>query len=592
MLYYFNDFVFDSQSLVLMQGKTSVAIRHNEAQVLKVLLEHSAMVVSKELLLKLVWQNKIVSEQAIFQNISHLRALFGNDAIKTFAKRGYQWQLAFEIGQQVVIPTTVHVAKKTPRTSLWVASAFTFLLIVGLFIGLTSNEQSTFPSISTIQFALDGNDDTSVAWRPATISTQPIESLSASQFQGAEALNYKKLKTEHPLILMGDITTSDSQYLLDFTLTGGASTWNGQLLGRSIEQLNAQLEAHLTKTEIIELVNSPMSADIRVAKLLLLHQQHEHDLVVLNQLVSAYVNTKQLDIAMTLADKLERLALALNEPQQNASALLLQSAILTEKGLYELSEYKLTRAIDLFKKHNDYKRLADAYAAQSWLLHKKQDYTALKDSLLKSARFAQTSKDIERELHALTYLSVMAHKHHQDEDAYFYLQQAKAQMDTYALPQYQYAKIPFHYAIYAQTEAQKEPHLLRVLELTELTPDHWVAQSSRKQLMDYYLETTRFDKAEQLVASLANDNAENNLLRARLAFSKSNVREFSTLATKAFEQARRTGQVSLSLDIALLLCSAPELQTNYDFYTNYISEHATPNWSEQNKLKLNALNMI
>ncbi len=186
----------------------------------------------------------------------------------------------------------------------------------------------------------------------------------------------------------------------------------------------------------------------------------------------------------------------------------------------------------------------------------------------------------------------MAHKHHQDEDAYFYLQQAKAQMDTYALPQYQYAKIPFHYAIYAKTAAQKEPHLLRVLELTELTPDHWVAQSSRKQLMDYYLETTRFDKAEQLAASLANDNAENNLLRARLAFSKSNVHEFSTLATKAFEQARRTGQVSLSLDIALLLCSAPELQTNYDFYTNYISEHATPNWSEQNKLKLNALNMI
>ncbi|WP_462152873.1 winged helix-turn-helix domain-containing protein [Pseudoalteromonas xiamenensis] len=112
MLYYFNDFVFDSQSLVLMQGKTSVAIRHNEAQVLKVLLEHSAVVVSKELLLELVWQNKIVSEQAIFQNISHLRALFGNDAIKTFAKRGYQWQLAFEIGQQEVIPTTVHVAKK------------------------------------------------------------------------------------------------------------------------------------------------------------------------------------------------------------------------------------------------------------------------------------------------------------------------------------------------------------------------------------------------------------------------------------------------------------------------------------------------
>jgi hypothetical protein len=34
-----------------------------------------------------------VSEQVVFQNISHLRAIFGNDAIKTFSKRGYQWQL-------------------------------------------------------------------------------------------------------------------------------------------------------------------------------------------------------------------------------------------------------------------------------------------------------------------------------------------------------------------------------------------------------------------------------------------------------------------------------------------------------------------
>ena len=47
----------------------------------------------KKSILSHVWQDKVVSEQAVFQNISHLRSLFGNQAIKTFSKRGYQWQL-------------------------------------------------------------------------------------------------------------------------------------------------------------------------------------------------------------------------------------------------------------------------------------------------------------------------------------------------------------------------------------------------------------------------------------------------------------------------------------------------------------------
>ena len=52
---------------------------------------------SKEAIMDSVWQDKVVSEQAVFQNISHLRILFGNHAIKTFSKRGYQWQLNAEI---------------------------------------------------------------------------------------------------------------------------------------------------------------------------------------------------------------------------------------------------------------------------------------------------------------------------------------------------------------------------------------------------------------------------------------------------------------------------------------------------------------
>ncbi len=74
-----------------------VSIRHNEAKVLSLLLENAERVVSKDEILNLVWKEKVVSDQAVFQNISHLRALFGTSAIKTFSKRGYQWQLPIAV---------------------------------------------------------------------------------------------------------------------------------------------------------------------------------------------------------------------------------------------------------------------------------------------------------------------------------------------------------------------------------------------------------------------------------------------------------------------------------------------------------------
>ena len=88
MRYRFNNFEFDSTSLVLKKNGETLAIRHNEAKVLKLLLEHSDNVFSKEDILSHVWEDKVVSEQAVFQNISHLRSLLGNQAIKTFSKRG------------------------------------------------------------------------------------------------------------------------------------------------------------------------------------------------------------------------------------------------------------------------------------------------------------------------------------------------------------------------------------------------------------------------------------------------------------------------------------------------------------------------
>lgn len=94
MYYYFQNYQFDSTSLLLSQHGQLLVLRNNEARLLHFFLSAPAQVYSKEQILAAVWQDKVVSEQAVFQAISNLRQQFGDTAIRTFPKKGYQWQIA------------------------------------------------------------------------------------------------------------------------------------------------------------------------------------------------------------------------------------------------------------------------------------------------------------------------------------------------------------------------------------------------------------------------------------------------------------------------------------------------------------------
>jgi hypothetical protein len=263
---------------------------------------------------------------------------------------------------------------------------------------------------------------------------------------------------------------------------------------------------------------------------------------------------------------------------QIGNALLLQSEILTRKELYDLSSHKLTLAIEQFKEIEDLGSQADAWFSQSWLDHQQDDYEAIKAHLLKSANLALEIKDKGRELDVLTYLSVMANKHRQEVDQYLYLQLAESKMKAYQLPIYHFARIPFHYAIFAKKAQDKEPHFKQVLEFTASTPDNWVAQSSRQSLMEYYIDQNRLDEAQALLDNLKTDNTENSYLKTLLAKAKKLTDDFNRLAQRTFEQAQLSGNKSISLDVALLLCGDPDVQVNHDFYSQYILENASQYW--------------
>jgi hypothetical protein len=200
-------------------------------------------------------------------------------------------------------------------------------------------------------------------------------------------------------------------------------------------------------------------------------------------------------------------------------------------------------------------------------------------------------QDKQRELSALTYLSVLAYKNQQEDDKYLYLRQAENKMKAYQLPSYHFAIVPYHYSIFAKSPQDKAPHFKQVLELAKLTPDFWAAQNSRQQLMKYYISQNRLTEAQALINNITKDNAQNSYLRTLLAQAQHNDDAFVSHAQSTFEQAELAGDINLSLDMALLMCSTKSTQVNYDFYFQYIDKKSTAYWRRNNEEKLLALNL-
>ena len=606
MRYKFNNFEFDSTSCVLKKNGDDLAIRHNEAKVLKLLLEHSNHVFSKEDILSHVWKNKVVSEQAVFQSISNLRRLLGNHAIKTFSKRGYQWQLQIDskhsdveahcnISQNKPLQHENTLSKPKSRNH-WITIALSgiALLVFTIINNNTDQPQTDESSVINISYIAISNQRGTETFKlndTELFSFTELPQLNTAHFQVSAEFEYPLLAKEHPLILSGTIRTHHNLTYIDFILKGPFADWQGQLSGVSQQAALNQLQQHLQQPVILELLNKAQTLELKQANLSIAHQQAPHDLIILGHLANTYIMMGELDKAMVMANKLEKIAISQNKTHHVGNALLFQSEVLIRKELFDLSKYKLSNAIKQFQSINDLHRQADAWFTQSWIDHNQDNYQAIKQSLLNSVQLAFDAQDKRRELSALTYLSVLAHKHQQEDDKYLYLQQAENKMKAYQIPNYHFAIVPYHYAIFAKSLQDKEPHLKQVLELATLTPDFWAAQSSRQQLMEYYINQNNLAEAQNLINDITTDNAKNSYLKTLLAQALKNDDAFTTHAQRTFEQAELAGDLYLSLDMALLICSSQSMQDNYDFYSQYIDKKGTDYWRRNNEKKLLALNL-
>ena len=92
-----DDFLFDTRTYTVCQGKDACHIPENQGKILKILLEYAGTEVKKECISKVLWgTTEYIDENALQVNVTRLKktlkALGLENRIETIRGRGYRWK--------------------------------------------------------------------------------------------------------------------------------------------------------------------------------------------------------------------------------------------------------------------------------------------------------------------------------------------------------------------------------------------------------------------------------------------------------------------------------------------------------------------
>jgi DNA-binding winged helix-turn-helix (wHTH) protein len=626
MEYYFQDYVFKSDQLTLLKQGELVKLRVNEGKLLALLLSNPDSVFSKEDIFSKVWSGKVVTEQAIFQNISRLRNIFDNHAIINHPKKGYQWNIALtppldEVKPEVYKDSLFQDASTGKITNKYTVILLSLLLIFTFYFFYSVSNQSSPLNIentpltlallpvnqsvvSTKQVIIDASiiydtlEDNSSSHQDILI-TKANEKLSYRQMQAnLEFVLLDKL-SEHQVdgLLLLDLSSKYGKHALNFSVEVKGYSWRGELLDSSLNSLLKQLKQQLSYLSSMQLLQQAnITSKSLNAKLVLLHQQYPKDVIILHYLINNYLQIGYTNEALLLIVRLKKLAEQQNNLTYLGRASLLETSVYLQQSYNEKAGVSLKLASKIFNESSSNEDQIALLNVTTHLAFYEHDYQKLKALSLDIIRLAKSIGDYGKQFSTTLYLSILAQKFENIEDTQKYLQQAKAIYEAeYFAPQAE-IKFDFYNFVIAR-EKKDEAQQIRVLQKI-------VAESKRNKGIHVFYK----NESQAVLAKLFMNKGQFDDALGIFDFeSKLTVKEKYLLATiykrwgkdaraidyaeQAYNDAIWSAELTTSLDAALLLLelsmSRPGDNTiHQDVYVKYIREHFLPFWLSMNKTRL------
>lgn len=639
MIYFFQQYQFDSEKLVLSSQGTILNLRNNEAKLLAFFLQHAQVVLSKEEILNAVWADKVVGDQVVFQSISNLRQLFGDDAIRTFPKKGYQWQIlgnSSNPSEQVNASNThADIAPVLPSFQFsshrGVIAAIAFLMFIGMFFFWrnsalkSTNASSTNGRLTQPQTKATSTAPGSIELQIRIFELKPNHSeISTADIQ-ADLRKYLQMKPEFnvseamPDLTEAQLLTTPSAYWvnsksqkatstkvsitgrlretneihhLDLLIQGKENRWQIHLQHRDLNQLQQSTVDLLARILPINLLWESKDQRLVNAQLQLILNEYPDDLNIQRALLLNLINIGDAQTALIRSNELLTKALQQNDQVQQVTALQIQARIALNEMKLEEGEAILDRALKIAQESGDLQLQARCLEKYFSLYYAKHQFEPLEEKLLRALQLArkQSARALEAEL--MMALTVSSYKFSLTTKQNYYFEQTKTLFDQLQLAPEKYTDLAFFSAINSSDERQSERLLIQALSQYKPQQKNAAKERIQTQLVQFYLRNKRISQALAVVDQEQSSSNTERYLRASILAQTKDQSAAVALAERVYQDSKLGGEFLLTLDTALLLAQLYQSQGRSDQVRHYlaiIDKNATPIWRKQHQAQIEAL---
>jgi len=581
----FADFCFDPEKLTLYRQGEQLALKRNQALLLRFFLSRAGEIHSKDAILDEVWRGKVVSEQVVFQTISQLRGIFGNQAIKTYSKQGYRWQLAIE--QATVEPnsdvdtdgTNIRAARKKYGLAV-------LLMVCVAVFGLRAYNQDESQVIyyhalgegQVFQRALKRDNQFKLGAR--------ISDVSVSQaFNTPELIWTQQNLAKDQWLFLANTYKDDQGLFLHYGLARGKVSWQGYVFAQDQQRLSVALADRLQQLRSMGLFSASLQ-QLGLVELSAMFKLQPDNPELLLRLGKEYINMQQQDVALIYLQRVLAMDNSYASSAERANAHWAIGKIYKMRGQHFQADNSLQKMSDILEPTPLWPLRLHQIKTRAWLAYDKTESELMYQTLEHGLKMAKEQADplISFKLHIL--YSTLAQRVGDEVKKYQHLNRAQALLLEHKLDQSNRALVLYHFALYTQDNHQALPYLQRILTLPRSEENYWIQDQTFELLVEHYLDSGELTKAAELF-----DRQENNpgrlLLKARLLLLQQQESSAFSVLEQSFELARLHYNNRAALRAALMLyeLSVDQPQQKAQ-YLAYMQANAGQEWLAQHKLEV------
>lgn len=618
MIFNFGDFQFNSKTNILTKYGQVIHLNEKPACMLSLFLQEPDKIHSKSDILDYVWPNRILTEQVIFQNISYLRAKFGDSAIKTFSRKGYQWQLQPTVADENEnklneVSSSISVTHKkdngavaqtrnftdiatittnnNKRSGYYILSLSVLVLTLILWFAegtfsSPKNQKQDIKSNTTVVKLVDGDKDSSLSHaRSLSISAQHL-------FDSPYVTWNKYATTNSHWLIATRLYELEDNLALRFHIQGASRGWQGYLLATNLteatDKLN-QLSTALSSTNYFT-VKSTYAA---LAELTVIAEKIPDKSLVNHQMIKLNYQLNNLDRANVLADQiLAEYTFVEHTEKLNKGLIHLSTAQVNLRSQNNnAAEEHIEKALPIFQELNLPHLEAQALIKLSWVGLFRQEFRKSVNLLNQAASKARVAKEPLLEFEAHITQSFMAFKSGQVELSHAKLGLAKELSKLHKLDDAHQVLIHNNASWLAEIPEEKVKHNQSILALPFSVQYEGYFYTAAEIVRNHHIKMKNWSKAKDTLKPWQR-NSFQSLTLAQIAFAKNETNEGIKETQKAFQYARVYHHKEDSLDAALLLLQNPKHEgalLEVADYSNFIKQHATNRWLSQNSTAMNSI---